>query len=107
MKIVYGFDNFKGDLPYPVITMGNFDGVHLGHREIFQQLTDTATKKNGTSFCCLHFIPYIFSQGNIPEFEGTDLNDEQVKFPSDLSGKSDAGFIFSLIVSGKITTLRH
>jgi len=49
MNIYY---NIK-DVPYDkntVITVGTFDGVHLGHKEIIQKLTDLATKTKSRSF---------------------------------------------------------
>lgn len=36
-------------LPKPVVTIGNFDGVHLGHREIFRKLKKTAKEIGGVS----------------------------------------------------------
>ena len=32
MRIVRGLKNFIERLPSPVLTLGNFDGVHLGHQ---------------------------------------------------------------------------
>jgi len=32
---------------YPVVTMGTFDGVHLGHQSIFKKLIDIAKRKQG------------------------------------------------------------
>lgn len=36
-------------LPNPVVTIGNFDGVHLGHREIFRRLKQAAREIGGVS----------------------------------------------------------
>jgi riboflavin kinase/FMN adenylyltransferase len=33
----------------PVITLGNFDGVHLGHRKLFRQVVQKAKKIDGTA----------------------------------------------------------
>ncbi|MBI5408694.1 MAG: bifunctional riboflavin kinase/FAD synthetase [Nitrospirae bacterium] len=57
MKIIDGVENIKEKLPYPVLTIGNFDGVHLGHREIFKMLMERARVKNGTSVV-LTFVPH-------------------------------------------------
>lgn len=38
-----------GSLPSPVIAIGNFDGVHLGHQKIIQTVTNRAREIGGTS----------------------------------------------------------
>jgi riboflavin kinase/FMN adenylyltransferase len=48
MKIFNGFDNLDS-IPNPVLTIGTFDGVHIGHQKIIQQLNEEATKINGES----------------------------------------------------------
>ncbi len=35
--------------PNPVLTLGNFDGVHLGHQAIFRKVIERAREINGTS----------------------------------------------------------
>lgn len=35
--------------PHPVVTVGSFDGLHLGHRKIIREVTNRATKAGGTS----------------------------------------------------------
>ena len=36
-------------LPYPVVALGNFDGLHLGHQAIIRQVTERAKEMQGTS----------------------------------------------------------
>ncbi|MBN1142088.1 MAG: bifunctional riboflavin kinase/FAD synthetase [Deltaproteobacteria bacterium] len=40
-----------------VVTIGNFDGVHLGHREIFRRVVQAARDQGGSS-AVLTFIPH-------------------------------------------------
>ncbi len=49
MRIVRGLKNFNERLPNPVLTLGNFDGVHLGHQAIFKKVIERARAINGTS----------------------------------------------------------
>lgn len=48
MKIFQGFDELT-KIPNPVLTIGTFDGVHLGHQKIIQQLNEEAEKHGGES----------------------------------------------------------
>lgn len=48
MKIFQGFDELT-KIPNPVLTIGTFDGVHLGHQEIINQLNEEAKKVGGES----------------------------------------------------------
>jgi len=50
MKIIDGIENITEKFPYPVLTIGNFDGIHLGHQAIFRMVVERAREKNGTSF---------------------------------------------------------
>lgn len=43
--------------PYPVATIGNFDGHHLGHRALLQTVVETARKAQGTALV-LTFDPH-------------------------------------------------
>src|SRR4030043_269832 len=47
MEIILGIDQLKKPFVNPVITLGNFDGVHLGHQQIFEKLKDEARKIHG------------------------------------------------------------
>jgi len=57
MKIIDGIENVKQNLPYPVLTLGNFDGVHLGHQAIFRMLKERAREMKGTSIVYT-FVPH-------------------------------------------------
>ncbi len=48
MKIFKGFDKARG-IKNPVVTVGSYDGVHLGHREIFKRLGALAEVCGGES----------------------------------------------------------
>lgn len=48
MKIFQGFDQIL-DIPNPVLTIGTFDGVHMGHQKIIQQLNREAEAVGGES----------------------------------------------------------
>ena len=56
MRIARGLGD-HGRSSYPVLTIGNFDGHHRGHRALLQAVVDTATKKNGTPIV-LTFDPH-------------------------------------------------
>lgn len=60
MKIIDGIENLKEALPYPVLTIGNFDGVHLGHQSIFRMVIEAASEHNGTSIV-FTFVPHPLS----------------------------------------------
>ncbi|HJP19675.1 MAG TPA: bifunctional riboflavin kinase/FAD synthetase [Nitrospinota bacterium] len=48
MKIIQGIQNIKESITYPVLTIGNFDGVHLGHQTIFKKVVDRVKEVEGT-----------------------------------------------------------
>ena len=47
MDIIVGIENIRRKFRNPVLTLGNFDGVHLGHQRIFKELKEEARKTNG------------------------------------------------------------
>jgi len=55
MKIIRDLDALQRH-SYPVVTLGNFDGVHRGHRAILKCAMDRARAADGTSFA-LTFDP--------------------------------------------------
>ena len=56
MKIINSFD-FLAHIPNPVLTIGTFDGVHVGHQKIIKQLNEEAEKLNGQSVL-MTFYPH-------------------------------------------------
>lgn len=53
----------------PVVTLGNFDGVHLGHQRIFRRLIDKARELKGTSVVYTfepHPIKVLYPERRMP-----------------------------------------
>ena len=57
MTVIKGLEKLHSKYPYPVITLGNFDGVHLGHQALFSLVKEKAEKAGGTSMV-LTFEPH-------------------------------------------------
>ena len=49
MDKVFGVRKIQTKLNWPVVTLGVFDGVHLGHQKVIEKIVTTAKKKNGKS----------------------------------------------------------
>ena len=56
MKIYNNIDDFK-PVKNAVVTIGTFDGVHLGHRKIIERIKQLA-KKSGGETVILTFFPH-------------------------------------------------
>lgn len=56
MKIAYSIPSFVAEKP-TVVTIGTFDGVHLGHQKIIAQITAAAKDKDYDSLV-LTFFPH-------------------------------------------------
>ena len=56
MKVTRGYQG-GAVRPYPVATIGNFDGHHIGHRALLQTVVDAARKAQGTALA-LTFDPH-------------------------------------------------
>ncbi len=57
MIILRDFDNLSNRFNNIVITIGNFDGVHLGHQKILKAVKESAIKRQGTA-AVLTFEPH-------------------------------------------------
>jgi riboflavin kinase/FMN adenylyltransferase len=47
MEIIIGIENIRRKFRNPVLTLGNFDGVHLGHQKIFEAVKEEARNIDG------------------------------------------------------------
>jgi len=57
MQVYRGLEGLEGKFGSPVITLGNFDGVHRGHLEIFEKLKGFA-KDSGSDAVVFTFEPH-------------------------------------------------
>ena len=49
MPVIRNLNNLNRQFPNPVLTIGNFDGVHLGHRTLFNLVKSRASELGGVS----------------------------------------------------------
>lgn len=49
MEVIYATTHFPRTFQNPVLTIGNFDGVHLGHQDIFRRVREKAREIGGES----------------------------------------------------------
>src|SRR3989337_173386 len=57
MKIIRGLPEKEREYKNPILTLGNFDGVHLGHQEIFKKVVERA-KETGGAGIAFTFEPH-------------------------------------------------
>ena len=68
MKIINRLDNIKEPFKNAVITIGNFDGVHIGHQALFHEVIEKADEIDGTSVA-MTFEPHpmqVLEKNNQP-----------------------------------------
>jgi riboflavin kinase/FMN adenylyltransferase len=68
MKIIDHLDKIKEPFKNAVITIGNFDGVHIGHQALFHEVIETAENIGGTSIA-MTFDPHpirVLKQNGYP-----------------------------------------
>ncbi len=49
MSTICNLNNFPQDITNPVVTIGNFDGIHWAHQKIFKKIIERARDLHGTS----------------------------------------------------------
>lgn len=57
MKIYRRVEDIREPFPQVCVTIGNFDGVHLGHQMLFTEVANRACKRQGTSLA-ITFEPH-------------------------------------------------
>jgi riboflavin kinase/FMN adenylyltransferase len=68
MKVIYKLEDLAPEYPAPIVTIGNFDGIHLGHQQLMRDLVARANKINGTPMV-LTFNPHplqVLAPNNAP-----------------------------------------
>ena len=69
MKIIQDIETIKEPFKSAVITIGNFDGVHLGHQALFHEVIEMADSMDGTAIAMTfepHPIRVITQNGHPP-----------------------------------------
>jgi riboflavin kinase / FMN adenylyltransferase len=68
MKVLYDLQQLPADLPHRVATLGNFDGMHLGHQQLMRDLVERARQIQGTP-TVITFYPHplqVLAPNNAP-----------------------------------------
>ena len=88
MRVIYSVDDFPSDVE-TAVTIGTFDGVHTGHRKIFEELIKTAKESKlnvplvvrlaGTNF---KEGQKILDESKLKILSASDLNDAAKKIVS-------------------------
>lgn len=68
MELIEGIDKIATPLPSAVVTIGNFDGVHLGHQALFNKVIEKARLLSGKA-CAITFEPHpvrVLKQNGLP-----------------------------------------
>ncbi|ABA89390.1 riboflavin kinase and FAD synthetase [Syntrophotalea carbinolica DSM 2380] len=73
MKIIRDLQDLETPIDKAVVTIGNFDGIHLGHREIFRRIVTRSREIGGTSVVYT-FVPHplkVLAPERAPELINT------------------------------------
>lgn len=100
MKIIHRLEDFPSLMHSTVAAIGNFDGVHLGHKKILQFLVEESKKQDLLSLV-LTFSPHpekFFGKKPVKMIQTLDQRLDEIQ-------KNDVGMAFVLPFSEKIAGL--
>lgn len=111
MKIYKRLEDIKHPFSHACVTIGNFDGVHLGHQQLFSEVANRAYRKQGTSIA-LTFEPHplqVLKPGGIKLISNCEQKAELIKmagidvlivvpFTREFAGTSADTFVDELLV---------
>ena len=69
MELIENIEKIISPYPNAVISIGNFDGVHIGHQALFSEVIDKANQLNGTSIAMTfepHPVRVLKQNGQLP-----------------------------------------
>jgi riboflavin kinase/FMN adenylyltransferase len=69
MKLIEKLEDIKTPFHNAVVTIGNFDGVHIGHQALFHEVMEKAGRRNGTAIAMTfepHPIRVLKNNGHPP-----------------------------------------
>jgi riboflavin kinase / FMN adenylyltransferase len=105
MNIIRGLHNCQQKHRGGILTIGNFDGLHLGHQKIFQQLRDEA-KKQGSHCGLMTFEPlpreFFSRHDNTPRLMNRS---EKMRTLSQLSADIRPDFLLFLKFDHKLAAM--
>jgi len=79
LQVFYSITDFP-KFPFPVVTTGTFDGVHLGHQAILKRLIETARRNHGTAIVItFHPHPRLVLQQNSTGVELLNTLEERIQ----------------------------
>ncbi len=99
--VFFDLDTAGNAVDDPVVTIGNFDGVHIGHREIFERAIDRADDA-GVASLALTFTPHPVRFFR-PDADAFRLTTDSQKF--DLIKETGVDAVFALRFDQNIASL--
>lgn len=104
--------NRQTDFSYPLVTMGTFDGVHLGHQALLNRLVQRAREIRGESVVITYLhhpletihrmtFPYLLTEPEVKERLLRELGVDSIlylDFNSDLAAMEPLAFLKSIIL---------